>query len=368
MAASRERKVLVDTVPLLKHLSEASGVSGYEHQVREIIREEFARYADAVRTDALGSIIALKRGAAPEPRPAIMLATHMDEIGLVVSELEKGFIHFQQVGGYDDRVLLGQEVMVHGRQDLPGIIGGRPPHVLPKNEREKPIPSDKLLIDVGLPAEELAEKVRIGDLITMNRSLTELQGNLASGKALDNRVSVVAAAICLEELTRVRHQWDVYAVATAQEEVGLKGAFTSTFHLQPDLGIAIDVTWARQPGAPDEYTCELGKGPTIACGPNFHPRVQEALVSAAKALEMSYHIEPTTRPTGTDAAAMQVTREGIPTGLVEIPLRSMHTPVETVSIKDVERTGRLLAHFVAHLDQDFLSSLTWDPYDDAETE
>lgn len=363
--ARRERKICVDTVPFLKRLSEASGVSGYEHQVREIVLEEFARHADEVRTDTLGSVIALKRGTAPEPRPAIMLATHMDEIGLIVSELEEGFIHFQQVGGYDDRVLLGQEVVVHGREDLAGIIGGRPPHVLPKAERDKPIPHDKLLIDVGLPPEQVAAKVRVGDLVTMNRQLVELQGELASGKALDNRVSVVAAAICLQELGRVQHQWDLYAVATAQEEVGLKGAITSTFHLQPDLGIAIDVTFARQPGTQDEYTQELGKGPAIACGPNFHPGLQQALIEAAKALEMGYQVEPAARVGGTDAVAIQVSRAGIPTALISIPLRNMHTPVETVSVKDIERTGRLLAHFVAHLDEDFLDSLAWDPYKDA---
>jgi putative aminopeptidase FrvX len=368
LITKRERKACVDIVPLLKRLSEAAGVSGYERQVRDIVCDEFTRYADEVRTDVLGSVIALKGGTAPEPRPAIMLATHMDEIGLIVSELEGSFVHFQHVGGYDDRVLLGQEVIVHGRQNLPGIIGGRPPHVLPKKDRDKPISSDKLLIDVGLPAEELARKVRVGDLVTMNRSLVELQGDLASGKALDNRVSVVAAILCLEALSQVRHLWDVYAVATAQEEIGLKGAVTSSFHLQPDLGIAIDVTFAKQPGSPDEYTHELGKGPTIGCGPNFHPGLQEALVAAAEALEMSYELELATRPAGTDAAAIQVSREGIPTALISIPLRSMHTPVETVSIKDIERAGRLLAHFVAHLDQDFLNRLTWDPYDEAQTE
>lgn len=358
----------MDTVPLLRRLSEASGVSGYEHQIRDIVQEEFAHYADELRTDTLGSVIAVKRGTAPAPRPAVMLATHIDEIGLIVSELEDSFLHFQQVGGYDTRVLLGQEVMVHGREDLPGIIGGRPPHVLPKKDRDKPIPADKLLIDVGLPAEELAAKVRVGDLVTMNRPLLELQGDLASGKALDNRVSVVAAILCLEALSQMRHTWDVYAVATAQEEVGLKGALTSAFHLQPDLGIAIDVTHARQPGSPEEYTYELGKGPTIGCGPNFHPGLQEALVKAAEALEMSHHVEPAARVGGTDAVAIQITREGIPTALISIPLRSMHTPVETVSIKDIERTGRLLAHFIARLDQDFLGHLTWDPYDDADKE
>ncbi len=350
----------MDIVPLLKRLSEANGVSGYEHQVRQIVQEEFARLADEVRTDALGNVIALKRGAGPEPRPSIMIATHMDEIGLIVSELEQGFLHFQQVGGYDDRVLLGQEVLVHGRRVLPGIIGARPPHVLSQKERGQPVPYDKLRIDVGLSPEELPKVVRVGDLVTMKRELIELQGDSVAGKALDDRVSIVAALVCLEELGRMRHKWDVYAVATVQEEVGIKGAMTSTYHLQPDVGIAMDVTWAKQPGTLDEYTYELGKGPTIGCGPNFHPKLQQALVETAEKLEMSYHLEPLTRPGGTDAYAIQVSREGIPAELISIPLRNMHTPVETVSIKDVERAGRLLAAFIARLDDDFLDSLVWD--------
>lgn len=350
----------MDIVALLKRLSEASGVSGYEHEVQEIVLEVFGEHADSVRTDTLGNVIAHKVGTGPEPRPTIMLATHMDEIGLMVSEIEEGFIHFQQVGGYDDRVLLGQEVIVHGHRALPAIIGARPPHVLPTEERDKPIPYTKLLIDVGLSPEEVDDLVHVGDLITMNRELVELQGQLVSGKALDNRLSVVAAAVCLEELARVRHRWDAYAVATVQEEVGLKGAITSTYGLRPDLGIAIDVTWAKQPGTTEEYTFELGGGPTIACGPNFHPRLQEALVQTAESLEMGHHIEPTTRPPGTDAAAMQMAREGIPVALVSIPERNMHTPVETASMVDVERVGRLLAAFIGRLDDAFLDSLVWD--------
>jgi len=350
----------VDLVPLLKRLSEACGVSGYEQKVRSIVQEIFAPYADEVRTDTLGNVIARKRGTGPEPRPAIMLAAHMDEIGLIVSSLEEGFIHFQQVGGYDDRVLLGQEVVVHGRRDLPGIIGSRPPHVLPPAERDRPIPYDRLRIDVGLSPEELPRLVRVGDLITMNRRLVELKGGLVAGKALDNRASVAAMAVCLEELSRVRHRWDLYAVATVQEEVGTKGAITSTYGLQPDVGIAIDVTWARQPGAAEEYTFELGTGPTISWGPNFHPKVQEALIETARALEMNYHLEPLTRPGGTDAYAIQIAREGIPTGQICLVQRNMHTPVETVSVRDVERAGRLLAAFIARLDDRFLASLAWE--------
>jgi endoglucanase len=140
----------------------------------------------------------------------------------------------------------------------------------------------------------------------------------------------------------------------------LKGAITSTYGLQPDVGIAIDVTFAEQPGTPEEHTFPLGKGPTIGCGPNFHPKLQDALVGAAMALEMSYHQEPIPRPGGTDAHAIQISRNGIPTGQLGIPLRSMHTPVETVAVRDVERAGRLLAAFITGLDEEFLPSLTWD--------
>jgi endoglucanase len=230
--------------------------------------------------------------------------------------------------------------------------------VLSSREKDKPIPYDKLLIDAGLCPEEAQTMIRTGDLITMRRDFVELEGGLVSGKALDNRASVAACAVCMEELQRVHHDWDVYAVATTQEEVGLKGAITSAYGLEPDVGIAVDVTWADQPGAPEEYTYQLGKGPTIACGPNFHPRLQEALVETARALEMSYQVEPVVGG-GSDAWAIQVTREGIPTALLSIPLRNMHSPVETVSIQDIKRVGRLLAAFVGALDRAFLDSLAW---------
>jgi tetrahedral aminopeptidase len=350
----------VEIVPLLRRLSEAPGLSGYEHQVRDLVTEEFARHADEVRIDVLGNVIAVKRGSGPEPRPSIMLAAHMDEIGLIVSSFEEGFVRFEQVGGYDDRVLLGQEVVIHGQRDLPGIIGARPPHVLPAATRDKTIPYDQLLIDPGLTPEELAELVQVGDLVSMKRELVELRGGLVSGKAMDDRASVVAVAVCLEELSRLHHRWDVYAVATVQEEVGLKGAITSAFGLEPDVGLAIDVTFGKQPGTPDEETYELGKGPTIGCGPNFHPRVEEMLVNTAKSLEMPHHLEPAPRTAGTDAAAIQISRHGIPAGLLSIPVRNMHTPVETVAVKDVERAGRLLAAMISRLDDGWLQSLTWD--------
>ncbi len=347
--------------PLLKKLSEARGISGYEAEVREIVAEEFGRYADEVQTDKLGNVIALKRGESEEPRRRIMLAGHIDEIGLMVTTLEKGFLRFTSVGGFDERTLLGQEVTVHGRKDLPGIIGSRPPHVLPQEERGKTIAMDKLFIDVGMGAEELTRLVRVGDLVTLRREFTQLKGDLVAGKALDDRTAVAAILVCLEGLASVRHAWDVYAVATVQEEVGLRGAITSAYGLAPNAAIAIDVTFGNQPGVSEAETVEMGKGPAIAFGPNVHSRLYETLVQVAKELEIPYQVEPIPGRSGTDAWAIQVTREGIPTALLSIPVRHMHTSVETVSLKDVERTGRLMAGLIGRLDKGFMQKLAWQP-------
>ncbi len=343
----------------LKEITEASGVSGYEAPVRELVHTEFARYADELRADTMGSLIALKRGQRAEgtPRRSIMLAGHMDEIGLVVTKLEKGYLRFSTVGGFDLRVLLGQEVIVHGRRDLPGIIGSRPPHVLGEEEREQVVPIDKLFIDTGLPADELAQTVRVGDIVTLQRQFTELAGGLVAGKAFDDRAAVACIDSCLQHLAGMKHTWDVYAVATVQEEVGLKGAVTSTFGLDPDIGVAIDVGHGNMLGVPEVDTVAIGGGPAIGLGPNFHPSMYARLVDTAKKHEIAIQTDPIPGPSGTDAWAMQVTREGLPTALISIPLRYMHTTVETLALKDVERIGRLLALFIAGLDEAFAGEL-----------
>jgi putative aminopeptidase FrvX len=360
-------EVYVEVTPFLKALSEASGVSGYEDEVRGVVQGTFAALADQVRTDAMGNLIALKRGSGPqEPRRRIMLAGHMDEIGLIVTVIEKGFLRFTQVGGFDVRTLMGQQVVVHGRRELPGVIGCRPPHVLSPEERNKPVPMEELFIDVGLPQEELEKVVRVGDLITLRRPFTELQNGLVSGKAFDDRAAVAAMAVCLDALQTLQHKWDVFAVATVQEEVGLRGALTSTYGIAPDAGIAIDVGFASQPGVSESYSIELDKGPALAFGPNIHPLMFEELQRVAKEFEIPLQVEVAPGGTGTDANAMQITREGIPTALLSIPLRNMHTPVETLCVKDVTRTGRLLAIFIASLEPDF--DLAWKPRTEQEGE
>jgi endoglucanase len=328
------------------------------------VLEEFGRFATETRVDKMGNAIALLRGTdrGAASRRSIMLATHMDEIGFMVAGIKHGFVHVAAVGGVDARILLGQEVIVHGRRalpgcDLPGIVASTPPHLLKASERSQIIPLDKLWIDVGLPARQVEQWVQVGDLISMRRTVLELRNGLLAGKAFDNRTSVAAVVVCLEELQQMQHAWDVLAVATVQEEETLLGAATSAFALQPDIAIAIDVTFGTQHNSDGVETFALGKGPTVNIGPNMHPKMTQGLLDAARRIEMDARLEPLPGHSGTDGWAIQMARSGIPTGIVAIPLRSMHTPVETVAIKDIERTGRLLAEFIRGLDEAFYQSL-----------
>ncbi len=343
----------------LVRLSEAQGISGYEDTVRETAREEFAKYADDIRVDTMGNLIALKRGErTPQtPHRSIMLAGHMDEIGLLVTKLERGFLRFATVGGFDLRVLPGQEVIVHGRENLEGVVSMRFSLAQSEEERRKVVPLAELFIDVGRTERELAELVRVGDVITLSRTVTELANDLLCGKAFDDRAAVACIANCLEHLTSMRHTWDVHAVGTVQEEVGLKGALTSAFGIAPDIGIALDVGHGDMLGVSEVDTVEVGGGPAIGLGPNIHPLMHSRLVETAKSYEIAYQIDPIPGGSGTDAWAMQVTREGIPTALLSIPLRYMHTTVETLSVKDLERTGWLLALFISNLDEAFAQQL-----------
>lgn len=349
----------MNTVELLRELSQASGISGYEDAVRAIARKAFEPHVDTLRTDALGNLIALKKGTRVDESPArsIMLAAHNDEIGLMVTGFERDFIRFTKVGGVDVRTILGQEVLVHAKRPLPGIVASRPPHVLSAKERQSTLPLDKLFIDVGMSAEQMKELVHVGDLVTMRRDFIELAGGYVSGKAFDDRAGVVSLALCLEALSTMSHGWDVYAVATTQEEVGLRGAIVSAYGVAPDIAIAVDVGFGQQQGVSEAESVSMDGGPAIGVGPNIHPVMREGLVAAAQEYELKHQLEIIPGASGTDAWAIQVAREGIPTALLSIPLRYMHTSVETVYIKDIERTARLMALFIAGLDNEFASKL-----------
>lgn len=345
----------------LETLSAASGVSGYEHTVRDLVMEAFRPYADEVSVTAMGSIVALRRGTnnrgKNEPAPKVLIEGHMDEIGLMVTEIEKGFLRFTQVGGFDVRVLPSQEVIVHAKEPLRGIIGSRPPHVLSEEDRQKVTPMNELFVDVGLPEERVRELVAVGDLITIAREVVALKNNLVAGKAFDDRCAVVTIVEALRQLATMRHAWDVYAVANVQEEVTYLGAMTSTYQINPDVAVAIDVGHADQPNITEVNAVPLDNGMGIATGPNIHPLLHERMTRIAREHEIPYRVTAYAGATGTDAWPMQVVREGIPTALIDIPLRYMHTSVETLSLTDLERVGRLLATFCASLDDRFLGEL-----------
>ncbi len=341
----------------LRALCTAPAPSGHEGPVRAVIHDAWAGLADDLRTDALGNLIALKRGSGPEPRRTIMLCAHMDEIGLIVAEVREGFIRTVHLGGIDYRTMLAQPVLVHGRQTLKGLFGAAPPHMA--RSRDKYPASDELWIDVGLPADEVAALVRVGDIITVDAPAVALKGDHLAAKALDDRVAVAVVTLCLDELARRDHAWDVVGVAAVQEEVGSYGALAATYQIAPDMAIAIDGSWGAQKGVGDDEGFALDDGPTIGRGPNFHPLLVKALHAAADALEIEVQIEAVPGNSGTDAWEIQVSREGIPTGLIGVPMRNMHTPSEVVNLRDVTRAGRLLAAFIAGLTPDFLDSLVW---------
>ncbi len=351
----------METAALLRELAESNGPSGYEEGVRKVVRARFAEHAPEVRVDPLGNCIARVPGGAALPpntaRPSLMLTAHMDEIALMVSQVEKGFLRVAQVGGFDPRVLFAQEVLVHGVRDLPGIVVSVPPHFTTESEREKPVPLEKLFVDVGLPAAEVQSSVHVGDLVTMRARWTELAGGYAACKSMDDRTGIAAIILCLEELSRRSHAWDVYAVAMVQEEIGSRGAMAGAFGVDPTAAVALDATFGSQAGLSAFETMKMDGGPAITLGPNFHPRLFERLVESARAIECPYQVEPIPGDSGTDAWHIQVSRAGIPCALLGIPVRFMHTPVETVCLRDVERTGRLLAEFICRLPADFAGRL-----------
>jgi endoglucanase len=217
-----------------------------------------------------------------------------------------------------------------------------------------------LLVDVGLPPNEVSEKVRIGDVVSYGQDPLELTGEALAGHTLDNRVSVAATTLCLEALQTRAHNWDVWAVASAQEEETLGGALTSPFEIRPDIAIVIDVCFAEGPGSSDWRSLPFGEGVGLGYGPNIHPALYNAFEKKAKELEIPYNRDLMPKMSGTDAMAVQIVAEGIPCAVLGIPLRYMHTPVETVSLKDIRRAGRLMAEFIADLDDTTLDKINWE--------
>jgi tetrahedral aminopeptidase len=352
----------MDLLSHLKELSALPGLSGYEQPVRDVIRAAWTPLASETHVDQLGSLWATKVGSGKAPRPKIMLAAHMDAIGLMVTQIAGDFLRVTSIGGLDARVLPGQPVWVHGKTDLAGVLVAPPSFLLPKGSADGVVPLAELLVDTGLPGDQLAEQVKVGDVISFSTPPRELQNGFLCAKSLDDRAAVAVLTVCLEHLQSRIHVWDVVAVATTQEEVGTRGGRTSAFAIAPDLAIAVDVTHGSGPAVRDlpDKTFAVGGGPTLGMGPNIHPGLYAAVQAVADRLEIPHAVEAMPQHSGTDAFGMQVARAGIPTMVIGLPLRNMHTPVEVLSLKDVSRAGRLLAEFVASLGADFMVTLKYE--------
>ncbi len=340
----------------LKRLLETPSVTGSEVAVARLVRERLADVADEISTDVMGSVHATLAGTADGP--SVMLAAHMDEIGLMVTYVsDDGFLSVSMVGGVDAAILPGMRVDVHtAKGPLRGVVGRKPIHLIEPDERKKVTPISDLVIDLGLPAKKVKKLVRVGDVITFGVGFERFGRGMAVSRAFDDKCGVWVATRVMEELkAQGGAAGDFIAAATVQEEIGTRGAITSAYGVNPDVGLAFDVTHATDyPGISKSKYGDIrcGAGPVIARGPNINPVVFERLVAAAKAEGIAYQIEAEPSVTGTDARSIQVTREGKACGLVSVPLRYMHTPTEVVALSDLEDTVRLIVRFVRDLDAD----------------
>ncbi len=331
---------------LIQELSNLSGVSGYEHNVSDYVSQLFGQYCDQVHTDPLGNVIALKKSTFPNAKK-LMIEAHMDEIGLMVTDIDAdGFISFAQVGGIDARILPANEVVVHGIEDIYGIVGAKPPHLMTAEDRDKTTPMDKLYIDTGYSREQLIKMVQPGDTVTFRNKTLMLKNNIISTKSQDDRTSVAVLVSVMKKLAGYLAHYDIYYCACVQEEVGLRGARTAAYGINPDMAIVIDVCHATTPDSSSDEAFDFECGAVLAKGPNIHPKLLDCVISVMDDVGIKYELEVEGGDTGTDAWAVQVSRCGIPTVLFSIPLRYMHTPVETVCAGDLSQIVNAICSFI----------------------
>lgn len=328
----------------IKTLTSLSGVSGFEYRVSDFLVDHLKNYCTQVNTDSLGNVIACKKSAKGNGK--VMLEAHIDEIGMIVKSIdENGFLLVSPIGGIDPRTLLANTVIVHGKNDYVGIIGAKPPHMMSADEYAKVIDFKQLYIDVGMTKEQAEHELPVGSVICFESGVTELLDGHISSKCLDDRAAVAILLDCIDKLSGIDLGYDLYVCACVQEEVGLRGSVTAAYEVNPDFAVAIDVTHAATPDE-SKGTFKCGCGPVVCVGPNIHPILAENFVKHLKASSISYEIEVEGGNTGTDAWSIQTAREGIPTMLLSLPLKYMHTPVETMSLHDCEQISLSLSGFL----------------------
>ena len=344
----------IRNMKLLEELSLTPAISGFENDIREIISRELESCVDEIETDDMGNLISTKKGE--EGAPTVMLASHMDEIGLMVKYIDDdGFIKFIKIGGINDQMLINQAVLIHSKNGtVPGVIGSKPPHVTKPEERNKVIQYTQMFIDIGANNKEEAEEmVSIGDMITFRSFFEEYPNDKVMGKALDNRIGCY---VMMEIMKRVDSRATIYGVGTVQEEVGLKGAKVSSYALNPDYAFALDTTLSGDhPGiTTEEAPCKMGDGPAVILADRsgdgvITPKVmKDMIITAAKQEDINIQLEVSDGGT-TDGTAIHLNREGIITGVISVPTRYIHTPVSVASAEDIENTIELMVAILNNL-------------------
>ncbi len=339
-----------DSFDFLKSLAETPSPSGFEQRVQRVVRRRMKPFSDSIETDLHGNVVV---GLNPKGTPRVMLAGHCDQIGLMTNYIDdNGYIFFLPIGGIDPSVVPGSRVVVHTRHGpVEGVIGRKPIHVLKPEERGAKIELREMWVDIGTKGRKETEQVvNIGDPITFRLELVHLGNGLVTSPAFDNKCGTFVVMEALRLCSAKKLRCALFAVSTVQEEIGIRGAKTSCYGVDPLVGIAVDVTHATDYPDIDKRVngnIKLGAGPAIATGANINPRLEALLVKTAKAKRIPFQMEAAPSGTGTDANAIQLTRAGVAAALVSIPNRYMHTQVEVVSLSDLEAAAKLIAETVA---------------------
>lgn len=335
----------LDTWNTLRRLVEAQGPSGFERPVTQAARELLEPFVDETWIDRMGNLVGV-RHCGVDNAPKLLLDAHLDEIGLMVTGIEEGFLRFRAIGGVDPRMLPDREVTVLTDPPLFGVVTCLPPHVQSKGEGDKAIPLTDLFVDVGLPQAEAEERIPVGTPVAYRCGCFPLGDRRVCGKSLDDRSCFTALLLCAKLLKDEQLDVDVYFMGSVREEVSGVGAECGAFAIAPDVCVAVDVTHGQTPDAPKDKTFPLGGGPVLGVGPNCTRSLNTRLRWAAQNLGMTLRPEVMAGDTGTNAWGVQIAREGIATAVLSVPLRYMHTPVEVLELQDLEQTARLLAEFV----------------------
>ena len=341
----------MDICDALNQLCAVGGPSGFEGSVGRVAADLLRPLVDEVCTDRLGNVIGVRRCGKPNAK-RLVLDAHLDEIGLIVTGLEEGFLRFTSIGGVDPRILPGRELTVLTEPPMLGVVTCMPPHLLKAEDREKSIPMDELYIDVGLSQEQAEAAVPVGTPIVYRESCFPLGKNQVCGKAMDDRACFISLLRAAELLQDTQLDVDLYILGSTFEEVGGAGAKTGVFSVDPDWCVAVDVTHGKTPDSPKEKVLKMGGGPAIGVGPNMTRWMTERLKKKAGEQSIPFQLEVMGGHTGTNAWPIQICREGIATALVSLPLKYMHTPIEVLDLSDLEHLAQLLAGFAVGLGEE----------------